>query len=611
MTETTARIEPATTEIPWTLERQQEPGIARHWKQWWPAGLLLSATIYAVTYLKAFSSDTSGVHVLFWLASAVMVVTVIGLVVAGPSRISGFAASVSVGLLLYLPKLLHSPLFFNFFDELAHVWTLGHLSAGGGLFVENPINKAVEFYPGLESAAGVLTSATGLSEFVAGNILIAGLHALLAGALFLFYERVADSPRVALLSVMIYAANPAFVFFDSYFAYESFALPLAASAIAAAVLSERMSRRTAYGLLGVAFALCLAVVVSHHATAWVLAGLLLLLGAGAAWERGWAWSFSKRLVAVGSATAAVVGAWLIFVAPYTFSYVGPTFTDSADAVGRFASGNTQHRQLFYRSTEPFYEKYGSYLAVLLLAGAFAYAVLMLMRREATRREHLTTPMIIVGALYFLSLPIAFLISNNAVTRAWEFAFIGVAPLVAVALSDLLLGKRALVRVVAGVAVFVIFLGGVVSRTSLQQGLPGPYEPTADPRSMTGDVLAASNWLRDNYGTGNVVIGDRTAFEVFGSYGRQKSLSGQNTGTQPWKVFFPRRITYRVLYELNHHRVKFLVIDRRITKLLPRIGWYYSENEPGAGNRKRPCRPSGSRSSTTALGSSGSTTMATS
>ena len=290
---------------------------------------------------------------------------------------------------------------------------------------------------------------------------------------------------MALLSVMIYAANPAFVFFDSYFAYESFALPLAASAIAAAVLSERMSRRTAYGLLGVAFALCLAVVLSHHVTAWVLAGLLLLLGAGAAWERGWAWSFSKRLVALGAGTAAVVGAWLAFVAPYTFSYVGPTFTESADAVGRFASGNTQHRQLFYRSTEPFYEKYGSYLAVLLLAGAFAYAVLMLMRREATRREHLTTPMTILGALYFLSLPVAFLISNNAVTRAWEFAFIGVAPLVAVALSDLLLGKRPLARVVAAVAVFVIFLGGVVSRTSLQQGLPGPYEPTADPRSMTG------------------------------------------------------------------------------------------------------------------------------
>ena len=34
-------------------------------------------------------------------------------------------------------------------------------------------------------------------------------------------------------------------------------------------------------------------------------------------------------------------------------------------------------------------------------------------------------MTIVGGLYFLSLPIAFLVSDNAVTRIWEFAFVGV------------------------------------------------------------------------------------------------------------------------------------------------------------------------------------------
>jgi hypothetical protein len=587
VTEVTPRIERPEAGIPWTLRRQEAPGIARHWKQWWPAGLLLSAVIFALTYREAWSSHTSGVHLLFWLAAIVMVITMLGLVVAGPGRISGFVASLSLGLLLYLPKLLHSPLFFNYFDELAHYWTLHHLNEGAGLFIENPINKAVAFYPGLESVAGVLVSATGISEFAASNILIGALHALFAGALFLFYERVADSPRIALLSVIIYAANPGFVFFDSYFAYESFALPLAASAVAAAVLSERMSRRTAYGLLGVSLALCLGVVVSHHATAWVLAGLLLLLGLGAAWERGWAWSFAKRLVALGAITAAVVGVWLAFVAPYTLSYVGPTFAESADAVAGVATGDTESRELFYRSTEPLYEKYGSYLAVFILAGAFAYAVLVLMRRQATRREHLTTPLMIVGALYFLSLPIAFLVSNNAVTRMWEFAFLGVAPLVAVALSDLLATKRTVARVLAGVAVFIVFLGGIVSRTSLEQGLPGAYEPTADPRSMTLDVLAASDWLLENYGPDNPVIGDRAAFSVFGSYGSQQTLSGQNSGTQPWRVFFPRKITPRVLFELDDHDVRFLVIDRRITKLLPRIGWYYSDNEPGAGERQRP------------------------
>ena len=120
MTELTTRIEPPVAEVPWTLRRREETGAARHWKQWWPAGLLLSASIFGLTYMKAWTSDTSGVHLLFWLAAAVMVVTVIGLVAAGPSRTSGFAASLSLGLLLFIPKLLHSPLFFNYFDELAH-----------------------------------------------------------------------------------------------------------------------------------------------------------------------------------------------------------------------------------------------------------------------------------------------------------------------------------------------------------------------------------------------------------------------------------------------------------------------------------------------------------
>jgi hypothetical protein len=587
MTEATTRVLPASGEIPWTLRKGARTSASPDWSRWWPAGLLLSGCIFALTYLKAWSSDTSGVHLLFWLAAAVMVATVLALVVAGPSRASGFAAALALGVLLFLPKLFHSPVFFNYFDELAHWRALEHLNNGAGLFLDNPINKAVEFYPGLESVSGVLVSATGMSEFAVGNILIGALHALMLGALFLFYERVTDSPRLALLSVLIYAANPAFVFFDSYFAYESFALPLAASALAAVVFSERMSRRTAYALLGVAFALSLVVVVAHHVTAWVLAGLVLLLALGAIWERGWQWPFSKRLTVVGAATAAAIAAWLLLVAPYTFTYVAPTFSDTADAVGRFAGGSSQHRHLFYRSTEPFYEKYGSYLAVLVLAGAFALAVVNLVRRKATRREHLTTPLIVVGALYFLSLPIAFLVSNNAVTRVWEFAFLGVAPLVALALGELLVGTRALARVLAAVLVFVIFLGGVVSRTSLEQGLPGPYEPTADPRSMTGDVLAASNWLLDRFGPNNVVIGDRTAFAVFGSYGGQNALSGQNTGTQPWRVFFPRAITPRVLYELNAHKVRFLIVDRRIATQLPRTGWYYSENEPGAGERQLP------------------------
>ena len=565
------------------------------WGLWWPAGFLLAGCIFGLTYLGAWSADSSsGVHLMFWAAIATIVIATTGLIVSGPTRTSGFSAALGLGVLLYLPKLFHSPTFFNYFDELSHWRAVEHLNSGAGLFLENPINKAVEFFPGLGAVTGTLVSTTGLSTFVAGNILIAIVHALILGALFLLYERVSGSARIAMLSVVVFAASPAFVFFDSYFAYESLALPLAASALTAVVLSDGTSPRTAKGLLSAAIGLALAVVATHHITSWFLAGVLLLFGLAAIWGRGWADPISKRLIAAGAITAAAVLSWLTFIAPYTVEYVSPTFTDSADAIARLAGGSSEHRRLFYRSTAPFYEKYGTYLAVLILAAAFALAAVRLVRRGTLKKEYLTVALAVVGVTYFLSLPIAFLISNSAVSRVWDFAFLGVAPLVALALAPLFTQPSTIKRLFAGLLLFVIFLGGVVSRTSLQQGLPGAYEPTADPRSMTSEVMAASNWLRSSQGVDNVVTGDRTGFAVFGSYGGQNVISGQSIGARPWRIFFPRAVTPTVLQELDRDGVQFLVVDRRITRQLPRVGWYYTASEPGSRTREHPLDPASLR-----------------
>ena len=209
-------------------------------------------------------------------------------------------------------------------------------------------------------------SVTGISEFVAGNILIGALHTLIAGALFLVYERVADSPRVALLAVTVYAANPGFVFFDSYFAYESFALPLAVSAVAAAVLSERMSGAPPTVCSGSPSRCALVVVIFHHVSAGRSPGCAALgvgsrLGARLGLELLEA--DDRDRVRDGQA----VGAWLGLRGALHLELRRADLLRLADAVGRFVGGNTQHRRLFYRSTETFYEKYGSYLAVFVLA----------------------------------------------------------------------------------------------------------------------------------------------------------------------------------------------------------------------------------------------------
>jgi hypothetical protein len=570
-----------------TLPMPRAGGALLGWSRWWPAGFILAACIFGLTYLRAWSGETSGLHLLFWAAIATMVVSVAGLIAAGPTRAAGFVASLALGGLLYLPKLFHSPAFFNYFDELAHWRALEHLNGDHGLFLANPINKAVEFFPGLAATAGALSSLTGLSPFVAGNVLIAVVHALMLGALFLLYERISGSSRVALLSVVVFAANPAYIFFDSYFAYESFALPLAASALTAVVLSDNTGVRTSNGLMSVALALCLAIVVSHHVTSWVLAVLFLALGLAAIWAQTWTASISRRLILAAAVTAVAAGAWILFVAPYTVEYVSPTLRESADAVSRFFGGSSEHRQPFARSTAPLYEKYGTYLAVLLLAVAFGLTLLRITRRREWRQKYFSAAFAAIGVTYFLSIPVSFLISNSSVNRVWEFAFIGLAPIVAASLVPLLRGGNALKTALGTAAIFIIFLGGVVERTSLHQGLPGPYEPTADPLSMTAEVFAASNWLEGRYGRNNIVTGDRAGFEVFGGYGNQNVISGQENGARPWRIFFPRSITQPVLTELDRDRVRFLVIDRRITEQVPIVDWYYSPNEPQSGTRTEP------------------------
>jgi hypothetical protein len=568
-------------------EQVSIPRFGIDWTRWWPVGFLLAGCIFGLTYLKAWSDDASGVHLMFWAAIAVIAVTIACLIASRPTFTGGFCASLALGVLLYLPKLLHSPTIFNYFDELSHLRAAEHLNAGQGLFLENPLNKAVEFFPGLGAAMGVLSSATGLSTFVVGNVLIVTAHALILGALFLLYERIADSTRVGLLSVAIFAASPAYIFFNSYFAYESLALPLAASAMAAIVLSDWISPRAATALLGITIFLGAAVVVTHHITSWVLVGILSVLGLWTTWATGWVNPISKRMIFAAVGTGAAAIAWLALVAPYTLDYVGPTFAEGADALSRLAGGDTEHRQLFYRSTAPMYEKYGSYLAVGILAVAFALTVLQISRRREWRERYLYGALATIGLTYFVSLPISFLLSNSAVSRVWDFAFLGVAPIVALALSHLFAKGRVVYVAVGGLLLFILLLGGVVSRTSLQQGLPGPYEPTADPRSMTADVLSASDWLLGQYGPEHVVTGDHTGFSTFGAYGDQQVTSGQGSGARPWRIFFPEAITPTVLNELNRDEVEYLVVDRRISEQLPRVGWYYSPNEPGALERSTP------------------------
>src|SRR5205085_4699790 len=122
-------------------------------------------------------------------------------------------------------------------------------------------------YPALELVTSSVASVTGLSTFTAGLIVIGCLRVALMAALFLVFES-AVSTRVAALATVLYACNPNFLLFDSQWAYESFALPLALAAIALTARGGRL----AWLSVPIVIALC----VSHPLTSIALVAFLVV-----------------------------------------------------------------------------------------------------------------------------------------------------------------------------------------------------------------------------------------------------------------------------------------------------------------------------------------------
>ena len=121
---------------------------------------------------------------------------------------------------LYVVKVMHSPTQFTFGDELQHWLTAQNLLTAQHLFSQNSILPISPYYPGLEIVTSALVNLTGMSIYSAGILIIAAARLVLVLTLYVIYEIISHSPRVAGLGTLLYIANPMFLFFDAQFAYE-------------------------------------------------------------------------------------------------------------------------------------------------------------------------------------------------------------------------------------------------------------------------------------------------------------------------------------------------------------------------------------------------------
>jgi hypothetical protein len=514
----------------------------------------------------------------FWIGLLLLLCPIAGrLLSSGASGVERIGLVVLLGMALYGVKLLHSPTGFTFVDELQHMTTANAMLGSGHLFGVNSILPVSSLYPSSEIIADALDTVGGLPLFASGVILMAAARLILMLALFLYYRQVGGSARIAGLGVLIYMANPNFLYFDAQFSYESLALPLAVLVLYA--LARRVDAQANHriGLTAVLVLVVAMVVTTHHMTSYVLA-LLALLWAVLALLKG---GSRAAVVPAGVAALTIVLAlaWLSFVATLTISYLDPTFRGAAGDVVQLILRESGPRQLFHSSTggylAPTWERLTGFGAIICILAGLPFGWLCLWRAR------FTSPPAAVHALATLIYPATLFLRLTAggaeiSNRASEFIFVPMAYVLATGIVEFRVFRwlerikpLALVPWVA-----IIFAGGLIIGWPPWARQPGPYLVGADSRSIEPQGIDAAEWAARVLGPGHRVAADRTNTLLMSSYGRQYVVTHLEDNIDVSGIYFSSSIGSAELDTLRAGRIRFVIVDMRLSTAVPQGGPFF-------------------------------------
>jgi hypothetical protein len=556
--------------------------------------LSVSAAAGVLTTAIAFTGARFGVgwsDALFW--TGLLTLFVPPAIVSALPRVSrreriGCVVLIVIG--AYLVKVAHSPVEFVFVDEFAHWRTAADILATGRLFADNPLSIVSPFYPGLELVTAAVSSVAGISIYAAGVIVLAAARLILTLALFLGIEELSGSGRLAGLACVVYAGNSNFIFWSGEFAYESLSLPLGIFIVYLAVRGMRsVDRRRPFdiAMLLAGFAL----VLTHHLTSYALLALLAVWALIAFIARRRGRNFLMPPVGVAVALAAWTATWLYVAGPVTGRYLLPVIGNEVEAIVRFVSGTEPIKTFFQGDptlVSPPWERVVAISAVALVALVLSVSLVRFAQRAPTWRRFrvngLAYAFAVGGLLYFPVQGLRAIAGTTEVSnRAGALLFVPVGFICAIGIHYLWLTRRTTPIRLATFGAFatLVFMGGVIIGFPRWARLPGEYVVSGDARAIQPESLSASAWLRRTFGTDNNLLADQTNELIMGSYGGQNIRHGLS-----W-VYFSPRLGREEFDALTRSSVRFIVVDLRVTTMLPVAGYYYESGEPDAGRHTEP------------------------
>jgi hypothetical protein len=274
-------------------------------------------------------------------ASALRVLTDVEL-----SRAARNAAVVCLGVVTAVQWRVSDPLLFTGLDEQLHMRTFRDIVLSHSLFQPHPQLAVSSRYPGLEAVTAVFHQ-LGLPVMVATVATVLAARVVLVLALCDAVEHLTGSPRAGGLAVAAYAVSAQFIFFNSQFAYQTVALPLALASVSFIARARWVDNP---GPLFFGATVCLlAVAVSHHVTSFLTAAFM------AVWAVAQRGRPARRRVLYGALIATVTTTmWAMVQWSLLSAYLGPIADDmTTEVTGGF------HRTPFHDAAgdvEPVWER---------------------------------------------------------------------------------------------------------------------------------------------------------------------------------------------------------------------------------------------------------------
>jgi hypothetical protein len=562
---------------------------------------------------------------LFWAGVVLLLLPTIGRI-AWPAVARGerifLLLLLTEGLFVY--RLLYSPMSFVQFDEMLH-WISGYdILHRHKLFLDNSLLPIGPYYPAIEIVTTGLANLAQLTVFPAAMLVIAVLRAAFIAALFLLFETLAKSPRIAAVACIAYMGCDNFVGFDSIFAYETLGIVLCVMAMMAeARLASRNGEDGARSLV-LLLMLLAGLAVTHHVSAFVCSFYFIALLVMESLRRDPSGGRRRLGVLAVIAFAAVFFpiAWMVAIGDQLWAYLGPRLHSAVASVAGLLNEHhdagavlldpyqkaAEPRQLFVSAdgrVQPIGYRIigvGSTLLIALglasgffrslamaesgPAGSGWWSVLRVARRQWRDSRILLLTLAAFG--YPLSVvlrltPAGWEIGN----RMGAFIFVAVGLVAAVGFVHFWQLRAAPWRLAAtNLAIGIVVLGGITIGSG-NQAVQGAYQPGADPGSIEPMAIDAASWAKAWLGEGNRFAADRVNRVLLATYGQQDLISTLRDGVDESRIFVTDWISPDVRYWIRRGRIDYLLADLRITSRPSVLGEYYQADEA---NRGRPPPP---------------------